>query len=77
MFAPFWLLGMAALLGAVWHMIHLAIVHRRAQAAGHGPGLGDAGRHHLRRALIAIGAFFALGVGGLLIMVMGRLLLRA
>ncbi len=33
MFAPFWLLGIAAVFGAVWHMIHFAIVHRRAQAA--------------------------------------------
>jgi hypothetical protein len=37
MFAPFWLLGIAALAGAVWHMIHFVIVHARAQAAGHVP----------------------------------------
>ena len=58
LFAPFWLLGIAALIGSAWHMAHAAIVTRRAQAAGqdlHGgafePGLavgaGD-GHHHAR-----------------------------
>ena len=35
MFAPFWLLGIAALIGGIWHMIHYVIVHSRAQTAGH------------------------------------------
>jgi hypothetical protein len=26
LFAPFWLLGIAALIGSVWHMAHAAIV---------------------------------------------------
>jgi hypothetical protein len=78
LFAPFWLLGIAALIGSLWHFTHFAIVHARAQAAGHVPKtsffsrrlawheLTDAGRHHLKRALIAFAAFFALcflGVG--------------
>ena len=78
LFAPFWLLGIAALIGSVWHMAHAALVTRRAQAAGHvrkapliGGRLGwheltDDGRHHLRRGLIALAAFAALcllGVG--------------
>jgi hypothetical protein len=78
LFAPFWLLGIAALIGSVWHMAHAAIVTRRAQAAGHvrkaslfsrrlaWHELTDDGRHHLRRGLIAFAAFAALcllGVG--------------
>lgn len=78
LFAPFWLLGIAALIGSVWHMAHAAIVTRRAQAAGHvrkaslfggrlaWHELTDDGRHHLRRGLIALAAFAALcllGVG--------------
>jgi hypothetical protein len=65
LFAPFWLLGIAALIGAVWHMVHAARVTRRAQAAGYvrkaslfsrrlaWHELTDDGRHHLRRAFIA------------------------
>ena len=78
LFAPFWLLGVAALIGSVWHMAHAAIVTRRAQAAGHvrktsffanrlaWHELTDDGRHHLRRGLIAFAALVALcllGVG--------------
>jgi hypothetical protein len=78
LFAPFWLLGIAALIGSVWHMAHAAIVTRRAQAAGHvrkaslfsrrlaWHELTDDGRHHLRRGLLAFAAFVALcllGVG--------------
>lgn len=78
LFAPFWLLGIAALIGSVWHIAHAAIVTRRAQVAGHvrkgsffsrrlaWHELTDDGRHHLRRALIAFGAFWVLcllGVG--------------
>ena len=72
LFAPFWLLGIAAFIGSVWHMVHAAIVIRRAQAAVHvrrtsffsrrlaWHELTDDGRHHLRRALIAFGAFCVL-----------------
>ena len=78
LFAPFWLFGIFALLGGVWHMIHAAMVTRRAQAAGHvrkssvfskrlaWHELTDHGRHHLKRAFIGFAAFFALtllGVG--------------
>jgi hypothetical protein len=76
LFAPFWLLGTFALIGGVWHMVHAAIVTRRAQAAGHvrkrpffSKGLAwheltDQGRHHLKRALIGFAAFFALALLG-------------
>lgn len=78
LFAPFWILGIAALIGGIWHMAHAWLVTRRAQAAGHvrKPGflsrrlawheLTDQGRHHFKRAFIALGAFFALillGIG--------------
>jgi hypothetical protein len=88
MFAPFWLLGIAALAGAVWHMIHFAIVHHRAQAAGHIPKasvfsrrpkwheLSDDGRHHLKWGLIAIGALIGLGVGGIVVSIVAALLMR-
>jgi hypothetical protein len=89
MFAPFWLLGIAAVFGAVWHMIHFVIVHRRAQAAGHVPRtsllsrrlqwheLSDDGRHHLKRALIAFGAFFGLCLGVVVVGAVVALLMRA
>jgi hypothetical protein len=66
LFAPFWLLGIAALIGAAWHIGHAARVIRRAQAIGHqrktsffSKGLvwhelTDHGRHHVTRALIAL-----------------------
>lgn len=88
MFAPFWLLGIAAVFGAVWHMIHFAIVHRRAQAAGHVPRtsffsrslqwheLSDDGRHHLKRALIAFAAFFGLCLGGIAMGVVAAFVMR-
>jgi hypothetical protein len=88
MFAPFWLLGIAALAGAVWHFIHFAIVHARAQAAGHVAKtsffsrrlqwheLSDDGRHHLKRALIAMAGFMGLCVGGILVGVVAALLMR-
>ena len=89
LFAPFWLLGTAALIGGVWHMAHAWLVTRRAQAAGHvrkpaafSKGLGwheltDHGRHHLKRAFIWLGAFFALtllgiGVGAAVGLLIGR-----
>jgi hypothetical protein len=74
LFAPFWLLGTFALIGSVWHMIHAAIVTRRAQAAGHGhkQDLADKGRHHRKWALIGFGAFVALIIVGVAV----RLLMR-
>ncbi len=89
LFAPFWLLGIAALIGGLWHMGHAWVVTRRAQAAGHvrkpaafSKGLRwheltDRGRHHLKRGLIGLGAFFALtligiGVGVAVGLVLGR-----
>jgi hypothetical protein len=63
LFAPFWILGIAALIGGLWHMGHAWAVTRRAQLAGH--GLSDRRRHHLKRALIGFGAFFALSLLGI------------
>lgn len=34
LFAPFWLLGMFAALGALWHFVQFLSVHRKAHAAG-------------------------------------------
>ncbi|MPZ30927.1 MAG: hypothetical protein GEV13_08000 [Rhodospirillales bacterium] len=81
LFAPFWLLGTAALIGGLWHMAHAWLGTRRAQAAGHvrkpaafsaafSKGLRwheltDHGRHHLKRAFIWLGAFFALTLLGI------------
>ena len=84
LFAPFWLLGIAALIGSIWHLAHVAIVTRRAQAVGHvrkAPvfslarhQLTDDGRH---RALMAFAAFVALcllgvGVGAAVSLMLGR-----
>ena len=89
MFAPFWLLGSAARVGGIWHLVHDVIVHSRAQAAGHvrkAPlfsrrlawhELTPDMRHHLKWALIAVGAFIALCIGGVLVGVVGSLLMRA
>ena len=88
MFAPFWLLGIAAVFGAVWHMIHFAIVHRRAQAASPVPKapffsrrlgwheLSPDARHHLKRALIAFGVFFGLCLGGIVMGVVAAFVMR-
>lgn len=77
LFAPFWILGIAALIGGLWHMAHAWRVTRHAQAAGHvrkAPlfprglawhELTDQGRHHLKRALIGLGAFLALTLLGI------------
>ena len=77
LFAPFWVRGLAALIGALWHGAHAARVTRRAQAAGHvrktslfsrrlaWHELTEDGRHHLRRALLAIGAFVGLCLLGI------------
>ena len=64
LFAPFWTLGLGALIGAVWHLVHYRITHGRAQAAGHAHR-ADTSRHHLRRGVIAVGAFVALALIGL------------
>jgi hypothetical protein len=64
LFAPFWILGLGALIGAAWHLVHFRIFHGRAQVAGHAH-LADTSRHHLRRGLIAVGAFVVLVVIGL------------
>lgn len=89
MFAPLWLLGIAALVGAVWHMIHFAIVHARAHAASHAPTtpflsrrvawheLSPDARHHLKRALIAFGAFFGLCAGAIVVGVVAAFVMRA
>lgn len=88
MFAPFWLLGIGALIGGIWHVIHFVIVHARAQAAGHVPKtsffsrrlawheLTPDMRHHLKWALIAVGAFIGLCLGGVLVGVVASLLMR-
>jgi hypothetical protein len=79
LFAPFWLLGIAALIGAVWHMAHAALHIRRGQAAGHvrktsffskrlaWHELTEPGRHHLKWALLAFGAFWAICLLGIAI----------
>jgi hypothetical protein len=57
LFAPFWILGMAALLGGLWHMFH----GWRHDARGTGRG-----KHHFLRAKVALAAFLAIlliGVG--------------
>lgn len=66
LFAPFWLLGTFALVGSVWHMIHAALVARRAQVAGHPhkQTLTEKSRHHRKWALIGFGAFIVVvGIG--------------
>lgn len=78
LFAPFWLLGTFAALGAVWHLARFAIVHGRAHAAGHVPKfspfrrlqwheLTRDGQHHLKRAFLAVLAFVALSALGVAI----------
>lgn len=64
LFAPFWILGLGALIGAAWHLVHFKINHGRAQAAGHAH-MTDLSRHHLRRGVIAVGAFLVLVLVGL------------
>ena len=76
LFAPFWLLGMFAALGALWHFVRFLSVHGKAHAAGHVPkyelgtrlhphGTTAEGRHHYRRAQIALMLFAGLIVLGL------------
>ena len=59
LFAPFWILGLAALIGSLWHMFH---------GWRHAQGGSDHSKHHFRRAKIGFAAFLAflllgLGVG--------------
>jgi hypothetical protein len=56
LFAPFWILGLGALIGSIWHGVHAAVHHQRAP---------ERGRHHRNRALIALAAFVGLGLLGL------------
>ena len=58
LFAPFWLLGIFAALGALWHFSHLGTrLHPHAMT--------DESRHHFRRAQIAIKACVGLLILGL------------
>lgn len=76
LFAPFWLLGMFAALGALWHFVQFLSVHGKAHAAGHVPKyeLGTRlqphettakAHHHFTRAkmaLLVFVGFVALGL---------------
>jgi uncharacterized membrane protein HdeD (DUF308 family) len=65
LFAPFWILGIAALIGGVLHMVHAwRVTHHQR-------------RHHLKRGYLWLGAFVALmllgiGVGAAAGLVLGR-----
>ncbi len=80
LFAPFWLLGIFAALGALWHFVHFLIVPA-AHAAGHvryGQRLHPhemtaEGRHHFKRAQVAIMACVGLLVLGLVVGVLRAL----
>ncbi|MBX9942838.1 MAG: hypothetical protein K2Y40_02055 [Reyranella sp.] len=71
LFAPFWALGLFALAGAIWHLVHFAVVHApkgglfAKRPAGH--ELSHAGRHHLKWGLIAVGALVGLCAGAALV----------
>lgn len=55
LFAPFWILGIAALIGGLWHMVHAwRVTHHQR-------------RHHLRRGFLWLGACFALILLGVVI----------
>ena len=58
LFAPFWLLGIFAALGALWHFSHLG-------TRLHPHGMTAESRHHFKRAQIAIMACVGLLVLGL------------
>ena len=82
LFAPFWLLGMFAALGALWHFVRFLSVHGKAHAAGQVPRKYELGkrlqphetttqghRHFTRakNALLLFVGFIALGlVAGIL-----------
>jgi hypothetical protein len=66
LFAPFWLLGIFAALGALWHFGHFSKrLHAHEMTAEH--------RHHLGRAQIAMRACVGLLVLGLVAGVLGTL----
>jgi len=70
LFAPFWILGVAALIGGLWHMAHAWLVARGHERIDHR-------RHHLKRAFLWLGACFALlllgiGVGAAVELLLGR-----
>ena len=77
LFAPFWLLGTAALIGGLWHLAHAWLVTRQAHAAGHVSERAALAkdlkrhdffhqrRHHLRRGLLWLGTFIALMLLGI------------
>ena len=84
LFAPFWRLGIFAALGALWHFVHFLMVHGKAHAAGHVPKyavgtrlrpheMTAEGRHHFKRAQIAVMAFVGLLVLGLVVGVLWAL----
>lgn len=72
LFAPFWLLGMFAALGALWHFVQFLNVHGKAHAAGQVPRKYEfgapvrphettaQGHHHFTRAKTAFLLFVAL-----------------
>ena len=66
LFAPFWLLGMFAALGALWHFGHfIKRVQVHQMTAEH--------RHHLGRARVALRACVGLLVLGLVVCVLWAL----
>jgi len=66
LFAPFWLLGIFAALGALWHFGHFnSRIHEHEMTAHH--------RHHFKRAQIAMMVCVGLLVLGLVIGVVGAL----
>ena len=75
LFAPFWLLGIFAALGALWHFVQFLGVHAKAHAAGHVPKysvgtrlrpheMTAEGHHHFKRAHAGLWAFVGLIVLG-------------
>lgn len=82
LFAPFWLLGTFAILGALWHLVHFVIVHGQALAIGQTPSpfrvrnwqeLPHASRYHLKRAGIAMLAFVGFAALGVVVGVLWAL----
>ena len=66
LFAPFWLLGIFAALGALWHFSHLG-THLHAHAAS------TESHHHFKRARLAIIACVCLLALGLAVGVLWSL----
>ncbi len=57
LFAPFWILGLGALIGGIYHLVH----GRRASHPDHHARQ----RHHYSRAVIAMAAFMILMIIGI------------